>query len=232
MELYIQIIFILAIIKFCLKAAMTGRLWVILCYSFGASLISLSMYQIVIEQPTTIISELLANKKIVTDIAVLTSIESVMGIFISILLLDNYFMELPKRKMYMKILKVTPGLIFIFGIAYFQLQFFKIRVGADFLTTAILYSSIIFISITITALLLRNMVKAESLKLELKILLNIGILAIGLLINSTIADYNLSHSETVIEWKALVTMLLICSFMVLLGYLFTKIKLKNIFKTK
>lgn len=231
MELYIQIILVLAMMKFCLKAAMSSRLWVILCYALGASLFSLSMYPIVIEQPLTMVSDLLLNKKIVTDIAVLTSIEAISGIFISILLLDNYFTERAKRKRYLKVLKVIPGVIFMFGVAYFQLQFFKIRVGADFLTTALLYSSILFISITITALLLQKVVKAESMKLELKILLNMGILVIGLLVNSTIADYNLSYAETAIEWTAMITMLLICSLMVSLGYLLSKLKFKK-FKIK
>ena len=211
---------------------MNSRPWVILCYALGAALISFSMYPIVIEQPLTIISDLLASKKIVTDIAVLTSIESVAGIFISILLLDSYFMDKSKRKKYVKVLKVLPGVIFIFGIAYFLLLFFKTRVAADFLETAILYSSLIFVSVAAVGLFIQKAVKAESLKLELKILLNIGILFIGLLINSSVADYNLSESETVIEWKALGTMLLICGLMILLGYLFSKIEIKKIFKIK
>ena len=214
-------------VKFCLKAAMNSRHWVILCYAMGAALISLLMYPIVIEQPLTIISELLGNEKIVVDIAVITSIESIAGIFMSALLLDNYFMEKSKRKKYLKVLKVIPGVVFIFGIAYFQLQFFKVRVGADFLTTAILYSAIIFISTSITAFLLRNTVKSESLRLELKVLLNIAILVIGLLVSSSAADYNSSNAETVIEWKALGTMLLIASMIILMGYFLPKIKLKT-----
>lgn len=232
MELYIQIIFILALFKFCLKAAMSGRLWVILSYAFGASLFSFLMYPIVIEQPLTIISDLLADKSIVTDTAVLTTLEAVAGIFISIFLLDNYFTEQKKRKTSVQVLKMLPGVIVLFALAYFQLQFFKIRVGADFLETAILYATIIFASISLFAILLKRMVVAESLKLELKILLNIGILFIGLLVNSSIADYNLSYAETVIEWSALGTMILICGVMVILGYFLSKIELKKIFKLK
>ena len=230
MEQYIQIIFILAIIKFCLKAAMTGRLWAILSYAFGVSLFCLALYPIVIRQPLTIITDLLANKAVVTDMAVWTTVEAAAGIFISIFLLDNYFMEHQKRKRSISILKVIPGWIFIFGIAYFQLQFFKIRVGDDFLTTAIMYSSIIFVLISLMSLFLKYVVVAESMKLELKILLNIGILFIGLLVNSSIADYNSSHSETVVEWGALVTMFLICGGLVVCGYLLSKIELTKIFK--
>ncbi len=219
-------------IKFCLKAASTSRPWVVILYAVGASLISLLMYPLVIEQPLTIISELLASEKFVVDIAVITSVESIAGIFMSVLLLDNYFMEKAKRKKYLKILKVIPGVVFIFGIAYFQLQFFKLRIGANFLSTAILYSAIIFTITLITAFLIREAVKSESLRLELKVLLNIAILIIGLLVSSSVADYNSSDAETVVEWKALGTMVLLGSFTILIGYIFPKIKPKNkIFKT-
>ena len=117
MELYIQIIFVLAAMKFCLKAASTDRLWVIFSYAFAASLLSFAMYPIVIEQPLTIISDLLTNKTVVTDIAVLTTIEAVAGIFVSIFLLDNYFTARPKLKRYIYFLKIMPGIIFIFALA-------------------------------------------------------------------------------------------------------------------
>jgi len=232
MELYIQIIFVLATMKFCLKAAATGRLWVIFGYAFAAALLSFAIYPIVIEQPLTIISDLLANKKIVTDIAVLTTIEAVAGIFVSIFLLDNYFAARPKRKRYIYFLKIMPGLIFFFALAYFQLQFFKQRAGEDFLITAIFYAAIVFGFVSMLSLAIKNMITAESLKLELKILLNTAILIIGLWLNSAVADYNLSNAETTIEWGALATMALIGCVLVGAGYFFSKINFKKLFKIK
>lgn len=228
MELYIQIIFVLAAMKFCLKAATTGRLWVIFIYAFAASLLSFAMYPIVIEQPLTIISDLLANKTVVTDIAVLTTIEAVAGIFVSIFLLDNYFMERSKRKRYVYALKVVPGIIFVFALAYFQLQFFKIRAGEDFLATALIYCSIIFGFVSLLSIAIKQLITAESLRLELKILLNIAILVIGLWINSAVADYNLSHAETTIEWGALIAISLILVSLFGLGYLLSKMNFKKI----
>ena len=218
--------------KFCLKAATTGRLWVISIYAFAAALLSFAMHTIVIEQPLTIISELLANKTVVTDIAVLTTFEAVAGIFVSIFLLDNYFTESTKRKRYIYALKIIPGVIFIFALAYFQLQFFKIRAGSDFLSTAILYALLVFTVISTISLTIKRLITAESLRLELKILLNIGILTIGLWINSAVADYNLSHAETTIEWRALATMTLIFIALIGGGYLLSKINTNklNIFK--
>ena len=61
MELYIQIIFVLALAKFCLKAAMTGRFWTMACYAFFAALVSLALYPTVIEQPATVITNLLGR---------------------------------------------------------------------------------------------------------------------------------------------------------------------------
>ena len=76
------------------------------------------------------------------------------------------------------------------------------------------------------------MITAESLRLELKILLNIGILIIGLWINSAVADYNRSQAETTIEWGALATMTLICMSFVGVGYLLSKVNFKKIVKLK
>ena len=74
--------------------------------------------------------------------------------------------------------------------------------------------------------------KQESVKLELKIMLNLAILVIGLLINSTVADYNLSDAQTVIEWKPLVVMTIIAVILFVLGIFTPKITIKSLLKIK
>ncbi|MBE9487575.1 MAG: hypothetical protein IMY73_00155 [Bacteroidetes bacterium] len=201
-------------------------------YALVASLVGLLFYPIVIEQPVTIIDFMLSNKKFVTDGAVITTIEAVVGIFTSIYLLDNYFKPKAKRKKAVFMLKVIPGVLFIIAIAYFELLFFKFRVGEEFISTALIYSAIVFSTVMFFSQILRYSIKAESMKLELKILLNIGILAIGLLVNSTIADYNLSYAETVIEWKALFTLFGIVVLLFIVGIYLPKTKIKSLFKPK
>lgn len=230
MEVYIQLIFVLVIVKYCLKAALTGRLWGITCYAVFASLVALALYPIVVEQPVTIISSVLSNQKFVTDGVVITTLEAVAGIFVSVYLLDNYFMPRGSRKKILFGLKIIPGVLFFFALAYFELMFFKVSVGMDFLTTAMLYSLIVFVGVMAFSLLIGWALKGESMKLELKILLNMGILIIGLLVNSSVADYNLSHAETAVEWGALFTLLGLIIILFVIGIYLPKLNIKSLFK--
>lgn len=232
MEILVQIVFILSLLKYCLKAALSGRFWVISLYGISASLFAMLIYPYVINLPVNIISELLTNHKLVTDGAILTTIEATLGIFVSILLLDNYFMPRQKRRKSFKLLKGLPGVLIFPAIAYFELLFFKINVGASFITSAIIYSIILAVSIMIISLFIKWQMRHESVKLELKIMINLAILVIGLLINSTVADYNLSNAQTVVEWKALFTMLIIVIILFITGLFFTKNTIKSLLKIK
>ena len=89
------------------------------------------------------------------------------------------------------------------GVAYFELLFFRERVGADFRATAALYAALIFAAVLLTAWVIHTLIRRESMKLELKILLNMGILFIGLLVNATVADYNTSDAQSTVAWGAL-----------------------------
>ena len=203
MEHYIQVIFVLALAKYCLKAAMTGRLWVMAAYAAVAAVVALVLYPAVITRPVTIVAGLLADRRLVTDGAVLTTLEATLGIFTSIYLLDNYFKPRAQRRRRIFVLKVVPGVLWMLGVAYFELLFFRERVGADFRATAALYAALIFAAVLLTAWVIHTLIRRESLKLELKILLNMGILFIGLLVNATVADYNTSDAQSTVAWGAL-----------------------------
>lgn len=230
METYIQLIFVLALVKYCLKAALTARFWTIALYGGFASVVALAIYPIVIEQPVTIISMLLSEGVLVANGAVITTIEAVAGIFVSVFLLDNYFMGKESRRKSIFILKVFPGLLSMVAIAYFELMFFRWRVGADFTQTALLYSGVVFSAIVAIATTLRYLIRGESMKLELKVLLNVGILIIGLLVHSSIADYNLSYADVQIEWSALAALAGLVVVLFLSGIYLPKINIKSFYK--
>ena len=230
MEVYVQLILLLALVKYSLNAALTSRTWIISCYGLLASLVSLALYPLVIEQPVTLVSSLLGNDQLVSEGAVLTTIEAVAGIFTSIYLLDNYFMPKAKRKKSIFILKIMPGILFCLAIAYFELQFFKWRVGGDFVATAVIYAIGLFGILVGTALLLNYVLKGESPKLELQILLNIAILVIGLFINSSVAAYSISNAESVTDWGALFATLSLAVVLIIAGFYLRKINIKSLFK--
>lgn len=228
MEIYIQLILVLACIKYCLNATLSGRFWIIILYGTIAALIALTIYPIVIQQAVTLVTTFLSDKHLVANAAVLTTIEAIAGIFISVFLLDNYFMRKEKRKKSAFMLKVLPGILSCIGIAYFELMFFKWRVGADFMETALLYSIIVFTSVIVIASFMRYALKGESLKLEFKVLLNIGILFIGLLVNASIADYNLSYADIAIEWEALGVLGGLVILLFFIGIYLPKINIKKL----
>lgn len=203
METLVQFIFLVSLIKYCLKASLTGGLWAIICYALFCSLWAFICYPLVIHQPVTLIEQLLNNKKIVTDGAVITTFEAIMGILLSIRLLDNYFTPKTRRKKSLFILKVIPGILALTGILYFELMFFKMRVTEDFLITALLYAGLCMLGISSVSCFLKWLAPGESIKLEIKLILNLTILFAGLLINSTVADYNLSSAHIPLEWKPL-----------------------------
>lgn len=230
METFVQLIFVLALLKYCLKAALANHFWAIALYGVFAAIIGLMIYPFIIEQPANIGSILLMDRAVVANAAVITTIEAVSGIFISIFLLDNYFMRKQKRKRSIFLLKIAPGLLSLVAIAYFELMFFKWRVGADFTQTALLYSITIFTVIVTTATTLKFKLKGESLKLELKVLLNIGILIIGLFINASVADYNLSHANVEVEWGALASITVTFALLFVTGFYLSKINIKSLYK--
>ena len=230
MEILVQTLFIIVLLKYSLKAAISGRFWVITLYGLGGALFALAIYPFMITQPVNITSELLVNLKVVTDGAVLIAIEAISGVFISILLLDNYFMPRRQRKNSLKYLKLSPGVLIFPAIAYFELLFFKMNIGVDFMLSATIYASIIFAVITLIALLTKGLMSHESMKLN--IILNLATLVIGLLINSTVANHNLSDTQTAIQWQPLFAVTVIMGALFVVGAYLPKITLKSLLKLK
>ena len=218
MELLVQLIFVVALLKYCLKASLAGGFRVMLCYALGAGVWALAWYPVVIYQPVTIVEQLLTDKQVVTDGAVWTTIEAILGIMLSVRLLDNYFAPKQLRKRSLFILKVVPGLLAPASILYFELLFFKWRVAQDFLVTALLYALICVVALFAIAWLIKRMVEGESLKLEMKLLFNMTILVVGLLINSAVADYNISAAHTETEWLPLIAILSLTALLIATGY--------------
>lgn len=225
METLVQLIFIIALAKYILTAAQSGSLWRLVGYAAVAAVVALALYPVVIEQPMTIIAELLTSRTAVSNIALLTTAEAIAGILVSVYLLDNYFKPKAKRTKMAYMLKILPGVLVFAAIAYFELLFFKIRVGGDFLVTAALYAALLFVVIFAIGTVAKYALTAESLRLEVKVILNMTILIVGLLVSSSVADYNISHAQTTIEWEALISLIIGSVALIALGILLPNIKL-------
>ncbi len=226
----VQLIFAIALLKYCLKAALSNNVFIIVGYSAALALIAFAVYPIVINQPMTIVSDMLESKIFVENLALITIAESILEIMISIFLLENYFLPKNKRKKTARILKIIPGVLVFFAVAYFELLFFKARAGHDFLITAILFSSILLIGISAISLIIKYIIFNESLKLEIKVILNLAILLLGLLVSASVADYNISYAQTVIEWGHLIFIVVGFVLLATIGFLLHKFNFNHHFK--
>ncbi|MFI3278493.1 MAG: hypothetical protein SNH13_03085 [Rikenellaceae bacterium] len=224
MELLIQIIFILTVLKFSLKAAIHDKYWIIALYALGAAVLAMALYPFVVEMPANAASQLLKDRNLVTDMAVIITAETLLEITIAIIMLKG-----EKSGKIVSVLKYIPGVIIFAAVAYFELMFFRWRVGADFMQSAILYSVLTFAAILILCAMLRFIAPNSEMRLELKMLFNFSIFAIAMLVNSMVAEYNLSNNQSVIEWKAMAAILIIGAIVIIIGF-FTNEKIKQIFK--
>ena len=75
--------------------------------------------------------------------------------------------------------------------------------------------------------MLRYSLKEESLKLEIKLILNLAILTIGLLVSSSVADYNTSSARTTVEWTGLIALICISFVLAAAGLWLQKVNFKN-----
>lgn len=227
MEILIQIILVLALMKYALKAAMTRHLWSILCYAGVAAIVAIISYPMVIKQPVNIITLLLKHKDWVTDGAVLTTLEAIAGIFASIFLLNDYLQPQKHHRIWSILLRIIPGYLAFFAILFFELLFFRLQISDSFLTTALLYAALLFVGITTLGCVIRYIIRNYSMRLELKVLLNLEILVIGLMVHCSIADYRNSQAIINIDWLAMTGFLCVALLGIGLGYLLRNFSLKS-----
>lgn len=226
MEQFLQFIFVLALAKYCVNAALTRRASVMALYAAVPAAVAFAIWPLVVETRGDVIASLLADTSLVADGALLITLEAVAGIFITIFVLDNYFMPKERRKRSIFVLKVLPGVVCFFAVAYFELLFFKASAGREFVTTALMYSALIFGVIMGFSLLLGYLMPGESTKLEAKILLDMVILFIGLFVNASIASYSVSSSHIELEFAPMLILLAMISVLAICGMVLFKTKHK------
>lgn len=217
MEIVIQVILLLSIIKYCVKAALTGNYKGILLLSLFSSLVAIVIYPILIKQSVNVIDIFLANKAMVADGALLITIESVGGIMLAIKFLDFNFLHKKRASKWMIIQKLFPGILFVFAIAYFEILFMSYRIGVNFLYSSLLFSFFIMLGVFLISMIIMFLVKEENQKIELSLIINLFILFFGLLVHSMISDYSISSAKTKIDWGAMATLFFIVIVFVVIG---------------
>ncbi len=222
MEIIVQLILLLAFLKYCLKSALTGNAIAMGTYALLGSLLAFFIYPYIIELPTDMVSQLLKDTKRVSNWAVISTIEAVVGIFLSVSLIGNFFKSRKEKKKKLFFLRIIPGVLFCVSIAYFELLFFKHNTSGSFRQTAFVYSGIVFASIFSVSLFLKYFIGDRMMKLELKMLLNLAILSIGLILNASIADYNISNATYRLSLFPLVSFAVLVVLSCLAGFILYK----------
>lgn len=199
MEVLIETILLSALLKYCLKAACNSGLKAMSGYAVFALLFPFALYPILINLPVNIVSELLMDRGAAEDFAVIVTVEAVTGIMLSLRLLDNYFKPKKRRSRFLGALKVLPGILSLTGIAYYELMFFRLRAGSPFLSTVTIYAVAVASAVLAMSFLIKRALPGESVKLELKMLLNLLILAVALSVNFTVSDYPVSGVSSPVD---------------------------------
>lgn len=205
MELFTQIILILAVVQYGLQAALAGRFRWVAAYALAAMLWAVGIYPWIIEWPLTWLTQRLASPQWVGDATLLVTIEAAAAILIQI----GASAEKPtKARRACRILNALPGVIFLYAVGYFESQYFGLRAGGrSFFLTALEYALLSGALVMGLAYLLRLLLNQNVYKRELRILLYMFILAFGLLTYAALFPMPASAPRAPMAWDALAALL-------------------------
>ena len=228
MHILFQLIIILAVAKYSCKAGFFENYKGIFIYAALAGIVAIVFYPIIITMGSNAFEKLLANKKQVADIAVVITIEAISGLLISIAMLNNLFV--PKKRKWLKILKLVPGVLIIASVFYIELSVFKSFVGYHFYTLAIVTAITISAVIILLSWMIKALLPENATRYELKFLINCLLLVFAILLNAGLADYNQSVYSPGHEYLKLVVFSAIVLFGFLLGWFMFKRKNRKLTK--
>jgi hypothetical protein len=232
MEVVFQIILVFGVVKYCCKAGFFSGYKGIVAYTLFVGIVAIVLFPFIIKMDTNVFDKLLSNKTAVSDIAIIITIETISGILISIGMLNNLFES--KMQKWIKVLKLTPGILIIGIIFYIELSLFRVMAGISFAWVAILTAFLSMLGVFGISSGIKYLLPEYSNRYELKFLINILLLVLAVLLHAGLADYNNSNYSANIEYNKL----LVFSGIVITGFLFglflyrNKSLFKKILKSK
>jgi len=228
MELLFQIIIILAVIKYCLKAGFFNHWGGIAAYALFVSVLAVAFYPFIIKTNSNVFEELLADKKSISNVAVLITIEAISGMLISIGMLGNLFSR--KKQKWIKVLKLTPGILIAGAVYYIELTVFRSFAGVNFAWLAIIFAGVFLTGTLLLTYLIKNLLPDNGTRFELKFLTNVVLLLLSVFLNAGLADYNTGNYRANPEFMKLGVFTAIAATGFILGFIL--FKNKNIFRRK
>ncbi len=224
MESILQIIVLLAFMRFACKASAFRSIWAVFLFSAMAAVLSFACYPLVIEQSGNFYETLLSDRQLVGDIAVLITLEAILGMLFSIGLLDTLVIK--KKVTKLRYLKYFPELLIIGAVLYAEQQMFYIFPGYDFRLTAALSAGIFALAVGASALFIRWILPELGGRYELNFLINIFLLFAAVLLNAGLSSYNTGNYQSNVQWLSLLIFLLLIAFFVVIGFGWYHLKTK------
>ncbi len=228
MENVLQVILILSVIKFACKATFYKSYSGVLLFAGLAGIFTYIIHPFVIKQNGDIYTVLFSESRRVTNLALVITLEAISGILISIGMLQNLF-SVKKRK-WIKLLKLVPGVLIAGAIFYIELKVFYLFPGLNFKLTSLITAISLFLLITLLSFFIKYFFPQDSIRYELKFLINSILFIIAIIINAGLASYNHSEYNSGINFTNLLVFILIVIALGTSGYYLNKIKNKKQFK--
>lgn len=224
METLFQLILIISVLKFTCKATFFENLWGILGYALLVGIIAFAIYPIVIRQSGDLYLTMLTDRKLVSNMAIIVTVEAIIGLLVSMGMLKNIF---SKKKTIGRWLKIIPGVLIIGAIFYVEQRMFYILAGESFVKIAFLTAIGLFLVIVLISLMMRYILPQPTMRYELKFLTNIMLLITGVLLNAGVSPYNTASYRMDFDWVKMLVFLGVIFGVALLGFALYQLGIKN-----
>lgn len=227
MELIIQILMLFIAINGLLKLSF-WKPWQAAAFGLVCAAFLLWAQQYAITQSKTQLQDYLQNGKVMQNMAVLITIESVVGFAYCFIALRTINGE--KTKKWLRWLRWYPGLLLFPVLFYLLTQTIYAMPGRSFSTISYALAGAVFVAVPLLSALFKRMLPEEELRLEVYFLVTLFVSLIGLI--TTVDDVVVyAKSETPLHAKALIVSAALFVILFLMGVLWDKIRWK-IFKKK
>jgi hypothetical protein len=172
METLFQLILVLALLKYAVKAGFFKGWRGPVIYSLIAGLIAFIFYPVIIKLESTFFEKVLSNPQQVANLAVLITLEALGGILISIGMV--------------KTLRIVPGILIVGAVFYIELKVFSSITGQPFLRLAILTAFFLAAGIFLLSRGIKKAMPGLEDRYELKFLSNVLLLILAVVLNAGI----------------------------------------------
>lgn len=224
MELLFQLILVVVVLKYTCKASFFENIWGIVGYALMVAIVAFIIYPIVIEQPGDFYKKILSSRVFVSDIAIVITIEAVVGILISISMLKNVFTP---HKTYSRWLKILPGVLIVGVIFYSEQYIFYTFTGYSFMLVALFTSLGGLLLVLLLSLSIRFLFPERAVRYELKFLLNILLLIGGILLSAGVSPYSTASYKSDFEWEKMLAFCGIVLLFTFVGFAIYRLALRN-----